>query len=73
MVANKENWICMKCNIDIFLFNNLEDDVDFVQACQKVLKNELLTSTLIYNHFQSNENYYIVGSEFQNVFSGFLC
>ena len=38
LVANKENWICMKCNIDIFPFNNLEDDVDFVQACQKYLK-----------------------------------
>ena len=72
----------MKCNIDIFPFNNLEDGVDFVQACQKIPQNELLTSTLIYNPFQSNENDYIVGSEFdpdlnfyceQNVFSGFLC
>ena len=54
----------MKCNIDIFPFNNPEDDVDFVQACQKIPLNELLTSILIYNPFQSNENDYIIGSEF---------
>ena len=45
-------------------------------------QNELRTSTLIYNPFQSNEADYHIGSEFdpdinfyceQNTFSGFLC
>ena len=82
LLTNKEIWICLKCNTDIFPFNNIEEDVEFLQACQTSSQNELLTSTLIYNPFQSNENDYIIGSEFdpdlnfyceQNIFSGFLC
>ena len=82
LLTNKAIWICLKCNIDIFPFNNIDEDVDFLQACQTSSQNELLTSTLIYNPFQSNENDYIIWSEFdpdfnfyceQNIFSGFLC
>ena len=54
----------------------------FCSSLPKIPQNELLTSTLIYNTFQYNENDYIIGSVFdtdlnfyceQNVFSGFLC
>ena len=80
--ANKDAWICIKCNMDIFPFNSIEEDVEFIQTCKTTPHNELRTSTLIYNPFQSNEADYHIGSEFdldinfyceQNIFSGFLC
>ena len=68
--------------MDIFPFNSIEEDVEFIQTCQTTPQNELRTSTLIYNPFESNEADNHIGSEFdpdinfyceQNIFSGFLC
>ena len=82
LLENREIWICLKCNTDIFPFNCIEEDIDFIEACQCSPQNELRTSTLIYNPFQSNEADYLIGSEFdpdlnfyceQNIFSGFVC
>ena len=82
LLANKDALICIKCNMDIFPFYSIEEDVEFIQTYQKTPQNELRTSTPIYNPLQSNEADYHIGSEFdpdinfyceQNIFSGFLC
>ena len=64
LLANKDTMIYIKCNMDIFSFNSIEEDVEFIQTCQTTPQNELRTSTHIYNHFQSNEADYHIGSEF---------
>ena len=51
LLENKEIWICLKCNTEIFSFNCKEEDIDFIEACQCSPQNELRTSTLIYNPF----------------------
>ena len=81
-LENKEIWICLKCNTENFPFNCIEEEIDFIEACQCTPQNELWTWNLIYNLFQSNEADYFIGSEFdpdlnlycgQNIFSGFAC
>ena len=66
----------------MFPFNCIDDDIDFIEAYQCSPQNELRTSTLNYNPFQSNEADYFFGSEFdpdlnfyyeQTIFSGFVC
>ena len=82
MLTNIHNWICVQCTSDLFPFNQIEDDNDFVLACCIQPCNELLSSDLIYNPFGSDREYIDNQNEFDpdqnfynepNLFNGFSC
>ena len=54
MQTNIHNWMCVQCTSNLFPFNQIEDDNDFVLACCIQPCNELLSSDLIYNAFGSD-------------------
>ena len=82
MQTKIHNWMCVQCTSNIFPFNLIEDDNDFVLTCHIQPCNELLSSDLIYNplgsdleeinnqaEFDLNQNFY----NEQNLFNGYSC
>ena len=51
---NKYDWLCSNCLTDIFPFNQIEDENEFIDECQLRMKASLKHSDLIYNPFESN-------------------
>ena len=54
MQTNIHNWMCVQYTSNLFPFNQIEDDNDFVLACCIQPCNELLSSDLIYDPFGSD-------------------
>ena len=54
LYANIHNWMCLQCTNNVFPFNQIEYDNDFVLACCIQPCNDLLSSDLIYNPFGSD-------------------
>ena len=82
MLTNIHNRICVQCTSNLFPFNQIEDDNDFVLACCIQTCHELLSSDLIYNPFGSDREDIDNQNEFdpdqncyneQNLFNGFSC
>ena len=79
---NTENWLCSNCLADIFPFNQIEDENEFINECQHKMKCSLKISDLIYNPFDANSSDDRLCSDFdpdvnfyaeENVFSGYSC
>ena len=81
---NTENWLCSICLADIFPFNQIEDENEFINECQHKMKCtcSLKISDLIYNPFDANSSDDHLCSDFdrnvnlcaeENVFNGYSC
>ena len=82
MQNNIHNWMCLHCTSSIFPFNQIEDDNDFLLACDIQRCHELLSSDLVYNPFGSELEEIHNQIEFdpdhnfyneQNLFNGYSC
>ena len=82
MQNNIYNWMCLHCTSSIFSFNQIEDDNDFLLACDIQRCHELLPSDLVYNLFGSKLEEIHNQIEFdpdhnfyneQNLFNGYSC
>ena len=76
---SKCDWLCSNCLADIFPFNQIEDENEFIDECQLRMKASLKISDLIYNPFESNSSNDRLCSDFdpdinfyaeENLFSG---
>ena len=56
---NSSEWICRSCLMHIFLFNNTNDDSEFIQLCSNRQKHGCQISDLLYNPYDSNSEEYM--------------
>ena len=79
---SKCDWLCSNCLADIFPFNQIEDENEFIDECQLRMKASLEISDLIYNPFESNSSNDRLCSDFdpdinlyaeKKLFSGYSC
>ena len=76
------NWLCQACLVEIFPFNHMESEDDFINECHCRLETGCKTSQLIYNPYDSNRYDFHACSDFdpdlnfyneQNLYTGYLC
>ena len=79
---SKCDWLCSNWLADIFPFNQIEYENEFIDECQLRMKDSLKISGLIYNRFESNSSNDRLCSDFdpdinfyaeENLFSGYSC
>ena len=79
---NLFNWLYQACLIEIFPFNHMENNDEFINECHWRLETGCKTSQLIYNPYDSNRSNFHAFSDFdpdlnfyneQNLFTGYLC
>ena len=77
-----ENWLYSNCLADIFPFNQIEDENEFINECQHKMKYSLKISVRIYKPFDVNSSDDRLCSDFdpdvnfyaeENVFSEYSC
>ena len=79
---NRGNRLCQACLVEIFPFNHIESEDDFINECHCRLETACKTSQLIYNPYDSNRSDFHACSDFdpdlkfyneQNLYAGYLC
>ena len=79
---NLGNWLRQACLVEIFPFNYMESEDDFIIECHCRLETGCKTSQFIYNPYDSNRSDFHACSDFypdlnfynkQNLYTGYLC